>query len=69
MCVTLYVSDNLNNITQSFPVQVLILRDVPRAITLQDIDAALRRQGVTVTDMYRARQNVKIEVHCLTLQI
>jgi len=43
--------------------QVLILRDVPWAVPLQEIRTALEHMGIVPLNLERIRQNVKVEVN------
>ncbi|XP_025159606.1 uncharacterized protein LOC105187862 isoform X2 [Harpegnathos saltator] len=45
-----------------YPGQAVLLRGVPWAIPLQDIDSALTKQGIVVGNVERARQFVRVEV-------
>ncbi|XP_014473902.1 PREDICTED: uncharacterized protein LOC106743997 [Dinoponera quadriceps] len=42
--------------------QAVLLRGVPWAIPLQDIDSALTKQGIAIGNVERARQFVRVEV-------
>jgi hypothetical protein len=42
--------------------QALLLRDIPWAIPLQDINSALSRQGIMVRSVERLRQYIRVEV-------
>jgi len=43
----------------------VLLRDVPWAIPLQDINSALAKQGIVAGNVERSRQFVRVEVKCL----
>ncbi|CAL7941134.1 unnamed protein product [Xylocopa violacea] len=42
--------------------QAILLRDVPWAIPLQDINSALAKQGITTGSVERCRQYIRVEV-------
>lgn len=42
--------------------QAVLLRDVPWAIPLQDINSALTKQGITTGSVERWRQYIRVEV-------
>jgi len=42
--------------------QAVLLRDVPWAIPLQDINSALTKQGIVAGNVERLRQFVRVEV-------
>ncbi|KAL6266399.1 hypothetical protein P5V15_003252 [Pogonomyrmex californicus] len=43
--------------------QAVLLRDVPWAIPLQDINSALVKQGIVAGNVERSRQFIRVEVH------
>lgn len=42
--------------------QAILLRDVPWAIPLQDINSALTKQGIATGSVERWRQYIRVEV-------
>lgn len=46
--------------------QAVLLRDVPWAIPLQDINSALAKQGIVAGNVERLRQFVRVEVETET---